>query len=184
MIKPKNYKFSPNADEKYVTVFSKYFEKECITLGSLCRKLPFLLMELADINGAQWFLKVQLDEARSRFLTKIACDEFDFCTIENSSETHGTKIANSLHVLNELFDNDKKVIRTPCSYGIAEFVYQKNKYRYEKIRYNDNYMFVFQVKPLNGFIEKIKKFFRTAKEGITNIKLIKVDGAPVVAKYK
>ena len=163
MIKPKNYKFSPNADEKYVAVFSKYFEKECISLGSLCRKLPFLLMELADINGAQWFLKVQLDEARSRFLTKIA---------------------NSLHVLNELFDNDKKVIRTPCSYGIAEFVYQKNKYRYEKIRYNDNYMFVFQVKPLNGFIEKIKKFFRTAKEGITNIKLIKVDGAPVVAKYK
>lgn len=180
MNKPKNYIFKTDNTEM-IKVFEKYFDKECISLGSMCRKLPFILMELSNINSEEWFLRVKFDKFRERFLTTVASQSTVLVEIENSVEMHGTKIGNSLHVLNEMFDNDKRIIKTPCSHGIAEFLYSKCKYRYEKIRYSDDYMFVFKIQKLTGLLNTIKSWLTSSSETISDVTVIKSDSSKIIA---
>lgn len=89
----------------------KYFDNGTASIGSLCRKLPFLLLDLVGNSIDDYSLIVTYDAQNKNFLTKISTDLEEKFRIDNSVTKQGVNEANSLKILRKMFEKDKFVKR-------------------------------------------------------------------------
>lgn len=115
-------------------VLQKYFAGEVVTVGSLIRKLPYLLIDFARHNQKPWYMYITYDKVHARFVTKLTCPESHDKIVFLHCLKDGVKYENTLEVLNKAFLSDKwvpmpvnfsKVLLT-CNDG-HEYIYEKAK---------------------------------------------------------
>lgn len=126
-----------SADIRAVNIVEGYFPSGNISVGSLLRKLPFLLMDLAEYTGKTWQLTMSVSGDFSE-------DTVDIHLFEGKQEnkTQAMRIIHTIqsysgrkHALNVLkcaFSSDKW-IGTPVKRATFELVKQHMTFEYSKV---------------------------------------------------
>lgn len=162
------------ATDRDVEVINKYFSTGTVSIGSLCRKLPYLLLDLVGDTTDNWTVAVGYDSTERNFTTRISIDIADKFRIENSVTKHGVNEVNSLKMLEKEFEKDK-FLKTPCTYAKIELVYNHNIYLYEKSKYMDTSgpRFVFKVINKTSLMRRLVNRLMPANNKISSVKIIK-----------
>lgn len=84
-----------NAPSWVLDIMSQYFvNKNRLTVGTMVRKLPYMLIELAAYNDKPWYLTCKYDtKSGGRFITRITCPEDAVRIVDNGRTIGGSTIA-------------------------------------------------------------------------------------------
>lgn len=128
-----NLKVSTEVSGGVIEIIGEYFPKSTVSIGSIARKLPFLLMSLVKATGLKWTARFEYVKSHARFETVLSSEKGDRVVVYNDA-TKGADITNSFKVMNAMFRSDKwvkcevtysKVVLHTADY---EFSYEKSKY--------------------------------------------------------
>ena len=180
-----------NAPSWVLDIMSQYFaNKNRLTVGTMVRKLPYMLIELAAYNNKPWYLTCKYDtKSGGRFITRITCPEDAVRIVDNGRTIGGSTIAltainlvsagalydNTVAVLEQTFQSDKWVTM-PVSEAKVRLIVDNHAYIYQKVLHaadelgNKTYCFAVYPEKLNLFKRlyfKVKDFI--AKNAKTRI---------------
>lgn len=131
VIQFKNCERFPN-QEWLKAIFCKLFTSDVVTVGTLVRKVHFLLMSLAEYSHETWYISISHEPQKNRFVTKISCPPLDIKIVFLHKTCDGVKTENTLELLNECFVKDKWVriavryAKFLLSTSIGDFVIEKS----------------------------------------------------------
>ena len=145
-----------------INLFERYFIVKRISLGALCRKAVWLLMDLATTTKSQWSLRITYDDKFHRytalFLTQHKTGP---CFIDiTMSVLEKSSLVNSRNILNEMFTKDQWV-PFPVNAAWVDILTNRGKFFLHKARYDNTWCV--DVKPLprsivewsRGFISRL-----------------------------
>lgn len=162
------------ATKRDIEVMHKYFENGTASIGSLCRKLPFLLLDLVGNGIDDYSLIITYDAKNKNFLTKISTDVEEKFRIENTV-SKGVNEANSLKILRKMFEKDK-FVKTPCSYAKVQLTYNHGVYIYEKSKVDvsaDLTRFIFRISNKTSFFRRMINLVLPANKHVVDTEVLK-----------
>ena len=161
-----------NAPSWVLDIMSHYFLNNYrLTVGTMIRKLPFMLIELATHNSKPWYLTCKYDtKSGGRFISRITCPDDTVPIVEKGRTIGSSAISltainlvsegalydNTLAVLNQAFESDKWVTM-PVSEAKVRLVVDNRAYVYHKILHaadelgNKTYCFAVYPEKVNIF---------------------------------
>lgn len=163
------------ATKRDIEVMKKYFDNGTASIGSLCRKLPFLLLDLVGNSIDDYSLIVTYDAQNKNFLTKISTDLEEKFRIDNSVTKQGVNEANSLKILRKMFEKDK-FVKTPCSYAQVQIEYNHGVYIYEKSKVvisADLTKFIFKISNKTSLFKRMLNVFLPDDRHVGNTEILK-----------
>lgn len=150
-------------DPEIVVILEKYFSKSIISMGALSRKMPFLLLELAQFTKNKWCARGEYNESDKVFTVTLSGKADERIVIVNKPSTK-SGISNVFSIVNQLFSKDKWVPYSVVSSTVllkktrGWFLYSKERYRSKET------LFYFEVKPeATPLMDKIKGLFSHTK---------------------
>lgn len=161
------------ATDNDVKIVNKYFSTGIVSIGSLCRKLPYLLLDLVGNTKKEYSVVVEYDEIEHNFITIISAGDKHKFEIENSVTRHGVDESNSISMLKKQFIKDK-FIKSPCSYAKIGVNYNHKTYVYEKQKSSKRNLQIFSFKVSNttSLFRKLLSYLLPSNNKIGNIKVM------------
>lgn len=154
------------AEKNVVTTIEKYFPSGNISIGSLLRKLPFLLMDLVDITKSTWclnFLITDDSDIEVRLSETESASERQHLKIMYTARAHTGK-KHAIQMLTKVFVHDKWV-KIPVRESLVVLNKNNASFGYSKKLWISGdksiYRAVFEMKPESQtWMQKIKTSFR------------------------
>ena len=154
------------AEECVVKAIEKYFPSGTISIGSLLRKLPFMLMDLVELTKTPWSLDFHIaDDPEILVMLKEDSDKpgsqrlgISYVTRASAGRKH------AVQVLTKVFMEDKW-IKMPVERSTVILDKEHASFEYSKklkVASNQSYhVAVFTMKPKpRGWMQKTSAFFR------------------------
>lgn len=160
-----------NPDCINLDVLEPFFSKQILSVGSVCRKMFYILAALSKQNNKPWmvsgdFIDKFSYEFRTSFYTKVDEDSFkpQFYIVHKPTLAEGAK--NIERMAKEMFNGDKfcpepyKYLKVTVMTKIGDFEYKKNL-----STFSDRLHFDCTInKAKTTFSDKLAKFFMVDKD--------------------
>ena len=168
-----NLTVSSEISDGVIEVIGEYFPKSTVSVGSIARKLPYLLMSLVRVTCTEWTARFEYIKSRSRFETVLTSTKGERVVIcnDNTSDAGAFK---SYQVMNAMFRTDKWV-KTDVTYSKVKLFTQSYIFTYEKTKYSgeEKPIYVFKMNGKRRLLKSMFAWFR-------NIDNTKIDHFDVV----
>ena len=123
-----------------VAILRGYFPGRRVSIGSLCRKAFWLLMDLASLTKTKWELSFSYDELYHRFsaLFTTHTDQGSYFMTALMDAPNKSSISNSRTVLDNLFEKDSWV-PFPVHQASFDVLTDTGKFLVIKAKFTDNW---------------------------------------------
>ena len=175
-----NLKVNSGVSGGVIEVIGEYFPKSTVSIGSIARKLPFLLMSLVKTTGLKWTARFEYVKSHSRFETVLSSEKGDRVVVYNDA-TKGADIANSFKVMNSMFRSDKWV-KCEVTYSNVVLNTADHTFTYEKSKYtgDEKPVYVFTMSGTRKILGSISSWLRgTDTDEINSYEVVKTSNTPL-----
>lgn len=154
-----NLQISSEVSDGVIEVIGEYFPKNTVSVGSITRKLPYLLMSLVRCTGTEWTARFEYIKTRSRFETVLTSENGEKIVICNDTASDSSAYK-TFQVMNAMFRSDKW-IKTDVTLGKVKLYTQSYIFVYTKTKYSgeDKPIYVFTVSGKKRVFGSIKAWF-------------------------
>ena len=163
------------------SVFTLYFNKDIISIGSLIRKLPYLLISLCEISSKEWIVSVEYNPKSNSFESSIGSNESSITII--NPEQNSKSLHTGFNILNNVFKKDKWIPQE-VTYGKVRFKTDAGPFTYEKTKWvsgdRPRYQFKVRKEALGGVIDAVLRWFKPQSTSITSSEVLETSISPNV----
>lgn len=147
--------------QKALTVVKKYFTTSKVTIGAICRKSTYMLMDLVKETDNNWILKIRYfdDDDKKFFVAIFICPAIiPTCLVFKIAPLRTRDISHCKDLLNNIFRKDK-FVSYPVHYAKIRILSTDGVYFLHKSKGSEVNWWQLQITPgTTSFRDKLKLF--------------------------